>query len=68
MIYQVYVKSPSDRVVHDKRFEAEDFGDLSNKVLDFFRFEFEIVRVEKIEVLENYLPIRFGTNFNVVGA
>ena len=65
-IYNVYVKPLDDNLVYDKRFEVDNLNELADNVNSFFAFPFELVRVEKVEVVEDYIPIKFGTNFNVV--
>lgn len=65
-IYNVYVKPVRDNLVHDKRFEVDNLNELADKVNSFFAFPFELVRVEKVEVVEDYIPIKFGTNYNTI--
>ena len=64
--YIVYVKGVGSKIVDSKRFRAESMDQLADMVLAFFRFDFELVRLEKIEIVEDILPIKFGTNFDVV--
>ena len=65
-IYNVYVKPLDDKLVYDKRFEVDNLDELADKVNSFFAFPFDLVRVEKVSVVEDYIPIQFGVNFNVI--
>ena len=65
-IYNVYVKGTGDKLVHNKRFDSPNMKDLANQVKNYFRFTFDLVRVEKVYIIESYQDIEFGTNFNKV--
>ena len=53
--YIVHVKGTGSKIVDNKRFTAESMNDLADKVAAYFRFDFELVRLEKIEILEDIL-------------
>ena len=65
-IYNVYVNTVGHNMVHNKRFDSPNMKELANQVKQFFRFDFELVRVEKVYIVESYKDINFGTNFNTV--
>ena len=64
-IYNVYIKPDDSKLIYDKRFEANNLDELANKVKNYFRFKFQLARVEVVTVVEDYIKIRFGNNFNV---
>jgi hypothetical protein len=65
-IYNVYVKPLDDNQVYNKRFDSPNMKDLANQVKNYFKFAFDLVRLEKVYIVESYRDIEFGTNFNKV--
>ena len=63
--YIIYVKSPNDKIVYDKRLEAEGNADLLLKAMEYFKYvkDYEVVRIEKIERVFGDADLHFGTNF-----
>lgn len=62
--YIVYVKTPGERQVHDKRFDVTEPDELIRKTMEFFRYfkNFEIVRVEEVVRVSGTMDLDFGPN------
>ena len=62
--YIVYVKSPGERQVYDKRFDVADAGELIEKTNSFFRYikNFSVVRVEEVVRVSGTMDLDFGPN------
>ena len=74
MEYLVHVFNQSvSNTVHEKRFMVEAVmpqeivNELAQKIESYFGKGYELARLEKISVVEDVVPIKFGTNWNTLG-
>lgn len=75
MEYIVHVFNRAvSRTVENKRFKVEAtdpqaiVNELAAKVLSYYGSGYELARLEKISVVEDVVPIKYGTNWNTLAA